>query len=45
MAFGAPQILSAGGNRKTITRAAENEVRATLVSLNRSTAQLKSTQV
>ncbi|MDV3252450.1 1-acyl-sn-glycerol-3-phosphate acyltransferase [Devosia sp. BK] len=45
VAFGAPQILSAGGNRKTITRAAENEVRATLVSLNRSTAQLKSTQV
>jgi 1-acyl-sn-glycerol-3-phosphate acyltransferase len=35
VAFGTPQILSKGADRKAITKAAENEVRQTLVALNR----------
>ncbi|MCW5721224.1 MAG: 1-acyl-sn-glycerol-3-phosphate acyltransferase [Devosia sp.] len=35
IAFGTPQVLSAGADRKAITKAAENDVRAMLVALNR----------
>lgn len=35
IAFGTPQVLSEGIDRKAITKAAENEVRRTLVALNR----------
>jgi lyso-ornithine lipid O-acyltransferase len=35
VAFGTPQVLAAGADRKAITRAAEGEVRQMLVALNR----------
>lgn len=35
VAFGEPVLLSAGGNRKRLTKDAEEEVRRTLVALNR----------
>lgn len=46
VAFGTPQVLREGVDRKTITKAAENEVRATLVALNRTgSVPVKSAQV
>jgi 1-acyl-sn-glycerol-3-phosphate acyltransferase len=46
IAFGAPQVLREGADRKAITKAAENEVRAMLVGLNRGgSLPPKSTQV
>jgi len=35
IAFGTPKVLEPGGDRKAVTRAAENDVRAMLVALNR----------
>lgn len=35
VAFGTPQVLAHGADRKAVTKSAENQVRATLVALNR----------
>lgn len=35
VAFGTPQVLAHGADRKGVTKSAENQVRATLVALNR----------
>ncbi|KRA96540.1 hypothetical protein ASD83_15665 [Devosia sp. Root685] len=45
VAFGTPQVLVHGGDRKAITRAAEKDVRAMLVALNRNLPLPVSTQV
>jgi 1-acyl-sn-glycerol-3-phosphate acyltransferase len=35
VAFGTPQVLAQGADRKAVTKSAENQVRTTLVALNR----------
>lgn len=45
VAFGTPQVLAHGADRKTVTKAAEREVRAMLVALNRNLPLPVSTQV
>jgi 1-acyl-sn-glycerol-3-phosphate acyltransferase len=45
VAFGTPQILAHGADRKAVTKAAEREVRAMLVALNRDLPLPVSTQV
>ncbi|MET0440221.1 MAG: lysophospholipid acyltransferase family protein [Devosia sp.] len=45
VAFGTPQVLAHGADRKVVTKAAEREVRATLVALNRNLPLPVSTQV
>lgn len=45
VAFGTPQVLTHGADRKAITRAAESDVRKTLVALNRGLALPQSRQV
>lgn len=45
VAFGTPQVLTHGADRKRVTRAAENEVRTMLVALNRGLALPASSQV
>lgn len=45
VAFGTPQILAHGADRKVVTKAAEQEVRSMLVALNRNLPLPVSTQV
>ena len=45
VAFGTPQVLAHGADRKMVTKAAEREVRAMLVALNRDLPLPVSTQV
>lgn len=45
VAFGTPQVLAHGADRKVVTKAAEKEVRAMLVALNRNLPLPVSTQV
>jgi 1-acyl-sn-glycerol-3-phosphate acyltransferase len=45
VAFGTPHVLVHGGDRKVVTKAAENDVRAMLVALNRGLELPSSAQV
>lgn len=45
VAFGTPQVLGHGADRKAVTKAAERDVRATLVALNRGLPLPRSVQV
>ena len=45
VAFGTPQVLGHGADRKAVTKAAERDVRATLVALNRGLPLPQSVQV